>query len=164
MDIHGIDLTLRLGLAYHDKANQGNFSNIHALRSYDQVKGNTLVQTGHMGPEVTNFCDFASQKQQPFPKFDQSNNEKHSGYKQVFPKSSIFHHPGSLGMKNIVCIDSGPSQEKREKKDGVRKRSCKMCGVVNTPIWRKGPDGPHFMQCVWAALFASVEKGRQQKR
>ncbi|CAK9174113.1 unnamed protein product, partial [Ilex paraguariensis] len=37
------------------------------------------------------------------------------------------------------------SQEKIENNSSVLKRSCKRCGVVNTPIWRKGPDGSQII-------------------
>ncbi|KAI3461060.1 hypothetical protein Pfo_017723 [Paulownia fortunei] len=118
-----IDLTLKLGLSIHDREKleeekDGGRNGLHGFSN-----GQTLNVKGK----------FSTQARQENGNVEFSSSSSTYGRNEVDSTNFSFYQ--GYSPQNLAT----PTR-KRPNIDG--EKICNSCGANNTPLWRKGPDGP----------------------
>ncbi|KAK6144007.1 hypothetical protein DH2020_020827 [Rehmannia glutinosa] len=65
-----------------------------------------------------------------------------------FNSSPPMYGTNEVGSTNLMFFQGYPPQNlgtPSRKMHNINDKVCKSCGVNNTPLWRKGPDGPQTL-------------------
>ncbi|KAF2454606.1 hypothetical protein BDY21DRAFT_290777 [Lineolata rhizophorae] len=68
---------------------------------------------------------------------------------------------GDAGIAILVDKDSRPGGDKKKKSKGPEEYVCTDCGTLDSPEWRKGPQGPKTLCNACGLRWAKKEKKRQ---
>ncbi|KAK6144008.1 hypothetical protein DH2020_020828 [Rehmannia glutinosa] len=65
-----------------------------------------------------------------------------------FNNSPSMYGTNEVGSTNFMFLQGYPPQNlgtPSRKRHNIEGKICKSCGVNDTPLWRKGPDGPQTL-------------------